>query len=101
MPPEIATPVATCPAPRSNTLTQSAPDWMAKPLCWTQTWVPPATQSEPSAAIGAMNRAPAAPRALSGGAMLRLETLLGSVVHEPSFTAQLFVTDSARYTYSA
>src|SRR5690242_10536779 len=103
VPPETDTAVATCPAPRSNALIQSAPLWMAKPLCWIHTCRPPATQvlmSLASAANGAMNRAPAGPAALSGGAMLRLDTLDGSVVHEPSLTAQLLVTDMARYTYS-
>src|SRR5689334_13085476 len=44
VPPDADTAVAKCPAPRSYALVQSLPDWMAKPLCWTHTCWPPATQ---------------------------------------------------------
>src|SRR5207248_10717541 len=96
-PPDTATAVATWPLPRSYTFCQSAPDWIAKPLVWTHTCCPPATQvlmSRASAANGAMNRA--RPSALAGGAMFRVVAFVGSLIQEPSLTAQLLVTAMAR-----
>src|SRR3982751_6396457 len=88
-PPDTDTAVATWPSPRLKTFFQSAPDWIANPFVWTQTCCPPATQvlmARASAANGAMNRA--RPSALSGGAMLRVVAFDGSLIQDPSLTAQ-------------
>ncbi len=97
MPPDAATAVAVRPAPRSWTLVHSVPLRMAYPWVWTQMCRPPAIQTSPffmSAASGAMKRASLV--ALSGGATAYEVALPGSVVQLPSFTAQFWVTWTAR-----